>query len=47
MKKLISQKEIFPKKISVGKRNWGSEDLLVLIPNLLTLKKCNIAKITS
>ena len=44
MKKLISKKEIFPKKTRVGKRDWGSEDLLVLIPNLLTLKKIILKK---
>tara|TARA_Y100000590_G_scaffold21873_1_gene25286 strand:- start:28 stop:453 length:426 start_codon:yes stop_codon:yes gene_type:complete len=36
--------KIFPKSKSVGKRNWGKEDLLVLIPNTLTLKKIKIKK---
>ena len=44
MKKKLSKSSIFPKKISVGKRNWGTEDLLVLIPNLLTLKKIVLKK---
>ncbi len=44
MKKKLSATSIFPKKISVGKRNWGTEDLLVLIPNLLTLKKIVLKK---
>ena len=43
MKKFL-QKYIFPKTKSVGKRNWGTEDLLVLIPNLLTLKRIKLKK---
>ena len=40
MKKKNSQfKKNFPKKINLGKRNWGSENLLVLIPKVLSLKK--------
>ena len=34
----------FPKKKSIGKRNWGKETLLVLIPKLLTLKLLTIKK---
>ena len=30
-------KAIFPKIKNMGKRNWGKEDLLVLIPKKLTL----------
>ncbi len=43
MKKYL-QKDIFPKTKSVGKRNWGTEDLLVLIPKLLTLKRIKLKK---
>jgi len=43
MKKFLL-KYIFPKTKSVGKRNWGTEDLLVLIPNLLTLKRIKLKK---
>ncbi len=39
-----SIKKIFPKKKNLGKRNWGREDLLVLIPKVLTLKKLFIKK---
>ena len=35
---------IFPKPNSVGKRNWGSELLLVLIPKFFFLKKLKIKK---
>lgn len=35
---------IFPKPKSVGKRNWGSELLLALIPKVLSLKKLKIKK---
>ena len=38
-KKRVNLKKIFPKKINLGKRNWGSENLLVLIPKVLSLKK--------
>ena len=34
----------FPLKKNVGKRNWGKEVLLVLIPKLLTLKLLIIKK---
>ncbi len=34
----------FPKIKSVGKRNWGSELLLALIPKVLSLKKLKIKK---
>ena len=37
-------KNIFPKKKSIGKRDWGKEDLLVLIPKLLSLKMLFIKK---
>ena len=35
---------LFPKKKDLGKRNWGKEELLVLIPKVLTLKKLFIKK---
>ena len=38
------KKVCFPKSKSMGKRNWGTESLLVLIPKLLTLKKIIIKK---
>ena len=38
------KKQIFPKTKSLGKRLWGKEDLLVLIPGVLTLKKLTINK---
>ena len=42
---MIFKKEpLFPKAKSVGKRTWGSEEMLVLIPGLLTLKKLIIKK---
>ncbi len=34
----------FPKTKTVGKRIWGKEDLLVLIPKVLSLKKLFIKK---
>lgn len=37
-------KVFFPGSIEVGKRNWGKEILLVLIPKILTLKKLKIKK---
>tara|TARA_B110000305_G_C19208479_1_gene524689 strand:+ start:404 stop:826 length:423 start_codon:yes stop_codon:yes gene_type:complete len=40
----MNKKNIFPKKINIGKRNWGSEELLTLIPGILTLKKIFIKK---
>jgi len=38
------KKVIFPKSIIVGKRNWGVEKLLVLIPKVLSLKLLKIKK---
>lgn len=38
------QKIGFPKNKSIGKRPWGKEDLLVLIPKVLSLKKLFIKK---
>jgi|TARA_B110000438_G_scaffold302223_1_gene359280 mannose-6-phosphate isomerase-like protein (cupin superfamily) len=35
---------IFPEIKNLGKRSWGSEDLLVLIPGLLSLKRIKIKK---
>ena len=43
-KKKLDLNKIFPKKINLGKRNWGSENLLVLIPKVLSLKKIKIKK---
>ena len=40
----MKKKIFFPKKKSVGKRSWGKEELLVLIPKVLTLKKLFIKK---
>jgi len=40
----MKKEKIFPKKINLGKRNWGSEDLMVLIPKVLSLKKLLIKK---
>lgn len=40
----MSNNILFPKKTSVGKRIWGTEDLLVLIPKKITLKKLMIKK---
>ena len=40
----MKKKIFFPKKKIVGKRNWGKEELLVLIPKVLTLKKLFIKK---
>ena len=37
-------KVIFPKNRDLGKRNWGKETLLTLIPNVLTLKILKIKK---
>ena len=31
--------KFFQKKKNLGKRNWGSEDLLVLIPGITFIKK--------
>jgi quercetin dioxygenase-like cupin family protein len=40
----MKNKNFFPKKTSVGKRIWGNEDLLVIIPKKITLKKLTIKK---
>lgn len=40
----MKNKILFPKKKNVGKRDWGKEELLVLIPKILTLKKLSIKK---
>jgi len=40
----LKKKQIFPKSKSLGKRLWGKEELLVLIPRVLTLKKLTINK---
>ena len=40
----MKKKILFPKKRNVGKRNWGKEELLVLIPGILTLKRLLIKK---
>jgi len=41
MKKKLA---IFPKSKKLGHRNWGKEELLVLIPKVLSLKKLLIKK---
>ena len=40
----MKKKILFPKKKQMGKRPWGKEELLVLIPKILTLKKLTIKK---
>ena len=40
----LNKKPIFPKPKNMGKRPWGKEELLVLIPGVLTLKKLTIRK---
>ena len=40
----MKKKIFFPKKKIIGKRNWGKEELLVLIPKVLTLKRLFIKK---
>jgi quercetin dioxygenase-like cupin family protein len=40
----MNNNTLFPKKTLVGKRIWGTEDLLVLIPKKITLKKLTIKK---
>ena len=40
----MKKKILFPKKKQIGKRPWGKEELLVLIPKILTLKKLTIKK---
>jgi len=37
-------KVLFPKPISAGKRSWGTENILVIIPKILSLKILNIKK---
>ena len=44
MKKKTTPKVKFPQKKNLGKRNWGSEDLLVLISKVLSLKMLKIKK---
>lgn len=44
MKKITTSKVKFPSKKNLGKRNWGSEDLLVLISKVLSLKMLKIKK---
>ena len=44
MKKKFLKEHIFPKSKSVGPRDWGKEDLLVLINKKLTLKKIKIKR---
>ena len=42
---MIFKKEpIFPKTKLVGKRPWGTEEMLAVIPGVLTLKKLTIKK---
>ncbi len=44
MKKINSKVNIITKKKNLGKREWGKEDLLVLIPKVLSLKLLKIKK---
>tara|TARA_B100001029_G_C15059435_1_gene457107 strand:- start:2131 stop:2565 length:435 start_codon:yes stop_codon:yes gene_type:complete len=44
MKKIVNKKPFFPRVKNIGKRNWGKEKLLVLIPKVLTLKELIIKK---
>jgi mannose-6-phosphate isomerase len=39
-----NKKVIFPKKIKIGKRNWGSEELIALISKKISLKLIKIKK---
>lgn len=39
-----NKKVIFPKKIKIGKRDWGSEDLVALISKKISLKLLKIKK---
>ena len=39
-----NSKVIFPRIKNMGKRDWGKEDLLVLIPNILSLKLLKLKK---
>ena len=45
MKKKIV-KVIFPKPLSLGKRKWGTETLLAVIPKILSLKILKMQKIS-
>lgn len=38
------KKVLFPAPLDMGKRNWGKEELLVLIPKVLSLKILKIKK---
>jgi len=40
----FKKEPLFPKIKSIGKRPWGSEELLALIPGVLTLKRLTIKK---
>ena len=42
--KKFNIEKIFPLPKSVGKRNWGEEILLALIPKILSLKRLKIKK---
>ncbi len=44
MKNIIPKVKILKKKLNLGKRDWGEEDLLVLIPKILSLKLLKIKK---
>tara|TARA_A100001015_G_C14990638_1_gene713770 strand:- start:1180 stop:1605 length:426 start_codon:yes stop_codon:yes gene_type:complete len=39
-----NKKVIFPKKVKIGKRNWGSEELIALISKKISLKLIKIKK---
>ena len=39
-----NKKVIFPKKIKIGKRKWGSEELIALISKKISLKLIKIKK---
>ena len=41
---MLNNKPLFPKKKIIGTRDWGKEELLVLIPKVLTLKKLTIKR---
>lgn len=43
-KKKVKNKVLFPKIKNMGFRDWGTEDLLVLIPKILSLKKLTLKK---
>jgi len=44
MKKKYSSRQIFPSPRDLGKRMWGKEILLTLIPKVLSFKKIKISK---